>query len=157
MKKQKLPKGWYMISDPCYVLSRETYLKDLLNTSEDVKEWENMKPIEGYVEIKGHKLFNNSTYIGDGEYYDNDGCSYEVDSGQLSCIPIELIEDERFGSQFKKMTNLGGRRLELFHKDFECSYDDGTFHFGEISIDTKGEMGGLFEEMKKQKTKTIKN
>ena len=116
MKKQKLPKGWYMISDPCYVLSRETYLKDLLNTNEDVPDWENMKPIKGYGEIKGQKIFNHGTYIGDGEYYDNYGCSYEVDSGQLSCIPIELIEDERFGREFKKMTRIAKYPYVFDHK-----------------------------------------
>lgn len=139
MIKQKLPKGWYMITDPCYVLSREIYLKDLLHTTEDVKDWENMKPIVGYGEIKGYKLFNHSTYMGDGEYWDLEDINYFVDSGQLSCIPIEIIEDEILGSEFKKMTNVGGRRLELFYKDFECSYDDGTFQFGDITIDTKGD------------------
>lgn len=157
MERQKLPKGWYMITDPCYVLSREDYEKVILKNlsvkkmievteSGDKNEMEQLNEMfnsNGILEHKEHKLFNHGTYIGDGEYLDNEELNYFVDSGQLSCVPIEIIEDEIFGREFKKMINVGGRRLEHFKEDFECSYDDGTFQFGDISIDTKGDWGDI--------------
>lgn len=172
MEKQKLPKGWYMITDPCYVLSREDYEKVILKNlsgkkmkevieSGDENEIEQLNEMfnssNGILEHKEHKLFNHGTYIGDGEYLDNEEFNYFVDSGQLSCVPIEIIEDEIFGKEMKKKMNVGGRRLEYFEEDFECSYDDGTFQFGELTIDTKGEMGNFFEEIKKSKTIKIKD
>ena len=81
----KSNKGFY-VGDPCYVLSDEIYH----HFWGDVCNWE-----DGVHSIPNteYKFAVNGTAYGDGEYFDDYGRAYGVDSGTLSVIPLELIED----------------------------------------------------------------
>lgn len=81
----KSNKGFY-VGDPCYVLSDEIYR----NFWGEVCNWKDgiysVPTTEEQFAISG-------TAYGDGEYFDEYGRAYGVDSGTLSIIPLELVED----------------------------------------------------------------
>jgi hypothetical protein len=87
--------------------------------------------IEGGIVLKdGRELFIFSTAHGDGEYKDQFGNTYCVDSGTLGAIRVEDIRDDT-------LIELG-----CFHtfdqplSDAECRSEDGVVTFGHIHIDT---------------------
>ena len=127
--------GKFYIGDPCYVLSDDIYF--------DI--WEKKYNFEdGVIEVpdKGAFVVHGTAY-GDGEYNDQYGNSYGVDSGTLAIIPIELVGKEDgliLGAEFV------GTKGSL-------NYDvDGTFYFTvddeKIIIET-GEM--VEEELEESK------
>lgn len=124
--------GFY-IGDPCYVLSDEIYDK-MFDEETDFKT--------GKVKVDDNFSFIvHSTAWGDGEYFDNSGISYGVDSGTLSVIPIELLENNEFIEEGEYEY---GRII--FGKTASLNYEDGTFYFNidndnvkEVVIDTDPE------------------
>ena len=73
--------GFY-IGDPCYVLNDEEYYGN----------WEkNYKFDDGEIKTDCGTWFVHSTAYGDGEYYDNNGVGYGVDSGTIAVIPLEVV------------------------------------------------------------------
>lgn len=81
----KSSKGFY-VGDPCYVLSDEIYH----NFWGDVCHW---KDGIHNVPTTEEQFAINGTAYGDGEYFDEYGRVYGVDSGTISVIPLELVED----------------------------------------------------------------
>jgi len=81
----KSNKGFY-VGDPCYVLSDEIYH----HFWGAVCHWE-----DGIhsVPVTGEQFAVCGTAYGDGEFFDEYGRAYGVDSGTLSIIPLELVED----------------------------------------------------------------
>ena len=121
-KNMHLKAGDYYIGDLCYVLSDEDYdaLVKLIISSNKEARW------EGY--FKGYRVFVAPTCYGDGVYADNDGDEYFVDSGTIGIVPEELIDSNN-------RADLG--QIIEFRTDFEVSYDDGIFIFGDVVIDSK--------------------
>ena len=117
-----LKAGDYYIGDLCYVLSDEDYdaLLEIIISSNKMALWEG--------EFKGFPVFVAPTAYGDGVYTDNDGDEYFVDSGTIGIVPEELIDSNN-------RADLGN--IIEFRTDFEVSYDDGTFKFDDVVIDTK--------------------
>lgn len=75
--------GFY-IGDVCYAMSDEDY----------DGEWhkDDYSDFEGEHELRGHKFAIGGTAYGDGEYEDQIGHRYGVDSGTIGILPYELCE-----------------------------------------------------------------
>jgi hypothetical protein len=116
-----VPKGSYVIGDPCYAVPDEDW--DAL--LESCNYFQN--PI-GYVKRNfTHKVFVLAfgTKWGDGSYRGTDGNEYGVDAGLLGLVPVELLED------------LSDHEVVNFSKDTLCIDDgSGKLKFGHITIDT---------------------
>ena len=76
--------GFY-IGDVCYEMTDEDYYADWSNNFED---------FEGEHELRGHKFAIGGTAYGDGEYEDQYGHRYGVDSGTIGILPYELCKDK---------------------------------------------------------------
>ena len=122
-----LPAGDYYIGDPCYVLSDEDYKEMLTQAYGNKKTYS--------ATIRGHKLFVSGTYYGDGIYSDEVGNAYMVDSGQLSCVPMELVEDVNEAARCGTLND--------FVNDFDCHpvSENGFIDVGECEIFT-----GLYDD-----------
>ena len=133
-KSTELPPGCYYIGDPCYVIGEgkgfNKWHHFLNNTChhKDVKSDYHHEFV-----YNGHKLFMHSTHWGDGGYVlrdstivgqrSNQVADLSVDSGMIGCIPIHLVDrDDGHGYN------------NLFHNNFKCSYEKGTFHIGKYVI-----------------------
>lgn len=119
-------KGFF-IGDPCYVLSDERY---------DI--WGNEYGYtDGRIKIEDYFMLVHGTAWGDGEYFDEQGYSYGVDSGTIAVIPLELvkqdIEDVNEGDfEYGRI---------VFGKEATLNYEDGFFYINidndtEVNIDT---------------------
>ena len=133
----KLPKGEYVICDPCYTLGikgngawhdllNETGCFGLFEPNTEVKSQSYDNDKGGYFRVKGKTIACFSTRHGDGAYYDQHGNEYGVDAGMIACIPIDIAE--KIDSHL--MTK------HTFEEPFVCYYDDGCLRFGKIAINT---------------------
>ena len=125
-----LPSGDYYIGDPCYVLSNEDY-KEMLTQAYGNK----FEKETHFATIRGHKLFVSGTSYGDGIFDDDMGNAYMVDSGQLSCVPMELVEDVNEAARCGTLND--------FVEDFDCHpvSENGFIDIGECEIFT-----GLYDD-----------
>lgn len=73
--------GLYYIGDLCYVFNQEDWDEVCALTIEG------SRCLEGEFEMKdGRKFAMYNTRYGDGEYYDQFGNRYSVDSGTIGCV-----------------------------------------------------------------------
>lgn len=77
--------GFY-IGDVCYAMSDDDYDGEWHN--------EDYTDFEGAHELRGHKFAIGGTAYGDGEYEDQFGHRYGVDSGTIGILPYELCENK---------------------------------------------------------------
>lgn len=134
--------GFY-IGDPCYVLNDEEYYGN----------WEKKYNFDdGEIKTDCGTWFVHSTAYGDGEYYDNNGTSYGVDSATIAVIPLEVVFAHHSEDILKdgvvstdKMNFLGntvirnGRKLSCEIEVFECNFEITVKMLGE-----NGEWSGIF-------------
>lgn len=81
----------------------------------------------------GRQFVSYGTAYGDGEYQDQFGNSYGVDSGGIGAIRLSDILDEN------PSTNLGHvHELPVPITAVNSSYKDGVITLGGVVIDTKG-------------------
>ena len=121
-----VPKGIYVIGDPCYAVPD----KDWLPLLETCNYFES--PI-GYVKdgLQKFAVLAFGTKWGDGCYAGSDGNEYPVDAGLLGLVPVELVEalvdhDGDYDGVIVK-----------FDRDTLCVDDgSGKLKFGHITIDT---------------------
>jgi hypothetical protein len=122
----KLAAGEYYIGDPCYILDEDQY---------DVLLTETQFFMQGSVD-RGGVMFDKvtgkyfsvfSTKYGDGCYRGNNGFTYGVDAGCISCIPVEMVSEPRYDTDVTAVQ---------FDRDFEVRYDDGLIVFGDVVINT---------------------
>jgi hypothetical protein len=81
---ETLPFGKYFIGDPSSVLHTKIYIGIWGN----VYNYEN-----GKFNIFGHDIIFHSTHSGDGTFKDTRDRQYSIESGVISLINMELIED----------------------------------------------------------------
>lgn len=115
-----VPKGSYVIGDPCYAVPNQDW-GDLLLSCNYFES-----PI-GYVNhgMQKFPVLAFSTKWGDGSYHGTDGNEYDVDAGLLGLVPVELLDD------------LADHKIVNFSKDSLCIDDgSGKLKFGHITIDT---------------------
>lgn len=113
--------GSYYIGDPCHAVTHKTWI-EMVDTV-----WLQNERSGGLREFRGESIFVCSTAHGDGCYPAGPDYFIEigVDSGAIGCLPVSLVEEK----------DVHGYHV-TFHYDFECSYENGVFTFGNITIDT---------------------
>lgn len=121
----KLKAGTYYIGDLCYVLNKENGWdwSELCHITQDFGS-ENGAHI--FV-VNGHRFCSFNTMYGDGAYFDNKGNKYDVDSGSIGAIPVEMLPEE-FNSS-------GGQVFDM-KSDFKVQNIDGRLVFGRVKIET---------------------
>lgn len=119
----QFPAGRYYIGDLCYVLHDEwNEVCDLIIEGNECKD--------GEFKLKdGRRYFIASTAYGDGEYLDNYGRRYPVDSGSIGII----LESDLRASDCKGLKL--GNVIE-FSNAFVVSAESGKFCFDSVTIDT---------------------
>ena len=119
----KFKAGIYYVGDLCYVLSdRWDEFCSLTIAGNDV--------LDGTFVMKdGTVFYTHCTMYGDGTYHDQNGRAYGVDAGLIGVVSIDDIDED-------SIDTIEGGVVTLFEKDFECSYKDGVFYIGDITIDT---------------------
>ena len=117
-----VPKGEYVLGDPCYTLG------------DDQSEWEALLDSCGYFfsqpigNIRNESIYAFHTSKGDGFYRGSDGVTYAVDSGMIGLVPSTL----GLGA-----VNNGLCHLISFDVDTICKSADGVLMFGNIFINTR--------------------
>ena len=115
-----VPKGSYVIGDPCYavpdgdwlpLLQSCNYFEDPVGTVKD--------------ETRHFSVLAFGTKWGDGSYLGSDGNVYPVDAGLIGLVPVEMVED------------IAEHTIVEFKRDTLCVNDgSGKLKFGHITIDT---------------------
>ena len=128
-----LPAGTYWIGDPCYVLHEVwSEVCDLIISGHEC--------LVGEFRLKDGRLFAMyHTAYGDGEYSDQDGHSYGVDSGSLGCVLFTGIDQSNEGNASSIARELG--RVVTFEGRLSTGSLDGVVAFNQIRIDTTGDAG----------------
>ena len=116
--------GKYYVGDLCYVMHGEwdEFCKLTISGNQVLNGEFNL--------ADGRRFATYTTMYGDGNYFDETGCSYDVDAGLIGCIRLDDID-------FTNPANFtsGGRVVE-FVKEFTTFSSGGVISIGNVSIDT---------------------
>jgi len=117
----------YYVGDLCYVMHPEW------NEVCDLVTFDNEN--SAYELSDGRQFFMLNTAYGDGNYNDNMGRPYSVDSGTIGAIKVSDIQDPSFESTIKHGL---GQVIEFPVELDETSVyaEDGTLVFDTVYIDT---------------------
>jgi len=120
-------KGEYYVGDLCYVLHDEwEEVCQLLFAGRDDHGCN-----QGEFNLKdGRRFAIYNTKYGDGNYFDQNGKSYDVDAGSIGCV---LMQDIDLGHPDNFIA--GGQQV-TFDQDFYTDEEDGRIMFGSLIIDT---------------------
>lgn len=120
-------KGEYYVGDLCYVLHDEwEEVCQLLFAGRDDHGCN-----QGEFNLKdGRRFAIYSTKYGDGNYFDQNGRSYDVDAGSIGCVLMQDIDLEHPDNFIA-----GGQQV-TFDQEFYTGEQDGKIMIGFISIDT---------------------
>jgi hypothetical protein len=119
-KRMNFKKGIYYIGDPIYLFSE--------NWDEVLEETNSFNE-----KLNGYTVAGGETSFGNGQYEDNFGRKYGVNSGILAILPSDVVDIKKIYSIEKSKI----MHLVEFEEDFNVEIDDGIFIFGEVQIDTK--------------------
>lgn len=125
-----MPAGLYYVGDLCYVMTDEEW-DDFCSITIQGNEC-----ISGeFTMPDGRRFATYNTMYGDGEYTDQFGNHYGVDSGSIGCFKLSDINDS-----IKDISDLACNIVK-FENDFETSGGrsekwNGVIRFGHIHIDT---------------------
>jgi hypothetical protein len=116
--------GIYYVGDLCYVLhERWDEVCSLIIDGH--------RCVDGEFNLKdGTRFAIYGTAYGDGNYFDQNGKSYDVDAGSIGCVlldDIDLSNKENF---------LSGGNVHTFDTSFYTGTMDGKIMFHTVSIDT---------------------
>lgn len=123
---RRLPTGRYFFGDPCYCFQDDSWQKIVDDC------------YAGFTAIlldpeKYPKFDLSSTRYGDGEYLDNRGNRYLVDSGTIGLVHESMLEVPE-----QDLVNLG--TFEVFDNPFLIEFSDGIFKInGSTVLDTTQE------------------
>ena len=116
--------GKYYLGDPSKVLSEKIYIGILDN----LYQFKN-----GKLNINGLYIIIHNTHFGDGSFFDTKNRKYNIESGILGIIPLELIEDINLCKKDGHVFN--------FENKINFIYDAGIFYIKSgrkyINIDTR--------------------
>ena len=116
--------GKYYVGDLCYVMHERWDEFCALTISGN-------NVLDGEFNLKdGTRFATFTTRWGDGNYWDQEGKSYDVDAGLIGCVALEDI-DLTHPDNF-----LAGGRVVEFTKDFSTFSAGGVITIGNIVIDT---------------------
>jgi len=117
--------GKYYVGDLCYVLSDKDWSDVCKLTIADDRT------LQGEFNLPdGRRFAIFSTAYGDGEYSDQLGNGYFVDSGTLGCILLDSISADKYDD----ISDLGA--IVTFDNDFDVVEDHGQISFGHLTIET---------------------
>lgn len=114
-KSVVVPKGEYVLGDPCYVVPNDDW-SDLLNSCNYFNS-----PVG---RVRDSKILAFGTKWGDGCYRDTKGNVYPVDAGLIGLVPVAYAEVEP------------NSVIVSFSEPTLCLNDDGILKFGNYVIDT---------------------
>ena len=121
---ETLELGKYYLGDPSNVLSEKIYIGIL----ENIYQFNN-----GKLNINGIYIIIHNTHSGDGIFIDTRNRKYNIQSGLLGLIPLELIEDINLCKKDGHVFN--------FKNKVNFIYDAGIFYIKSgkkyINIDTR--------------------
>ena len=116
--------GKYYVGDLCYVLHDRWDEFCSLTISGN-------RVLDGEFNLKdGTRFATFTTKWGDGNYFDQDGKSYDVDAGLIGCVAVEDINFD------DKSNFVAGGRVVEFVNDFTTFSAGGVITIGNIAIDT---------------------
>lgn len=117
----RIPAGMYFLGDPCYVVPDHLWM-GLLESC----DYFQTNPVGTLPD--GTKVVAFGTAYGDGEYPDQFGSSYSVDSGLIGLVPLHVFKeaDETLG------------KIVHFDREVEAFCANGVLYFGNFWIDTRG-------------------
>jgi len=119
--------GKYYVGDLCYVLHDRWDEFCALTCS-------GSRVLDGEFNLRdGTRFATYTTRWGDGNYFDEQGKSYDVDAGLIGCV---ALEDINFADPSNSI--VGGRVVE-FVRDFATFSSGGVISIGTITIDTDPE------------------
>lgn len=139
-----LPRGEYVITDPCYLFSDDNLWQKLVD---EVFCDRNNTQSCGIVEIEGHAIWWGNTHHGDGLYSviknSESLGEFGVDAGLYAIIPREFIakhcdEDYLFDD--------AGLAVELTMGGAAIYYHDGNMRCGKIDVQTDYQAGEDMED-----------
>ena len=140
----------YYVGDLCYVLTREEW--DMVGCHDFTQDQNTYNEEDGY-DCEGcldPELFDWDnlgaerpfyifrTAFGDGQYNDQDGNPYCVDSGTIGAIRIDYITDKEL---LERAVSNGLGHIHEFSEEFcsgNCGYENGEIWFEEVLINTGG-------------------
>jgi hypothetical protein len=119
----------YYIGDLCYVMSEEW---------EDVCDAFYSGDDEPLYELKdGRTFFMLNTAYGDGQYNDQNGLPYAVDSGSIGAIKVDDIRGSKLAGVLERgLGHVHEFPYELTGLDVEDT--NGILCFADVAIDTAG-------------------
>lgn len=135
----QLPAGCYLFCDLCYPFSGEQWQEvcALLAVHGDAC---------GVYELADGTRFGLlSTAYGDGEYLDQHGSSYGVDSGTLGCVRLQDLAPD-VARRFLSGPSSRTCSVHTVPVPFRPSAEDGVLTFGPVSIDTNGWLEDVEED-----------
>jgi hypothetical protein len=125
--------GRYVLGDPCYLI-RGNHWDELLETcdmfDQPIGHVTLTMPGSDFLVGKRYEILAFGTYYGDGTYQDNVGNTYNVDSGLIGLVPVELAE--ALGTLKE-----GDVIIEFREPNGWCSNENGVMCFGFNKIDTR--------------------
>ncbi|GAB2734272.1 hypothetical protein [Nocardioides pakistanensis] len=126
-----VPAGTYFLGDPCYAVPDEDWADLLVQT-----DFFHGSP-SGVV--RDHDVFAFSTLeLGDGEYHDEHGHSYQVDSGLIGLTAAELANPTGAPEHAAWLESSG--QIVTFTEPVEISREDYLLTFGPYRIDLAEDM-----------------
>jgi hypothetical protein len=115
-KSVVVPKGAYILGDPCYVVPDADW-GALLQSCNYFNE-----PVG---KVGDFEVLAFGTKWGDGCYPDNKGNTYPVDAGLIGLVPVAYAT-----------TDWNDSTLVVFETATLCTNDDGVLKFGDYIVDT---------------------
>lgn len=143
-------KGTYIIGDLCYILNDKSW--DIVCDFSDKNGHYEDKDIDNskcFFKLGEYDCWIHGTAFGDGSYpismsdktFKNvkntdkrwfDGI--DVDSGSIGIIPLEVAQNDLYSEDFSFDT--ASFMIVEIDDDFEPYYENGTFYFSDINIET---------------------
>jgi hypothetical protein len=95
LEKPLLPSGKYYVGDPLHIIKDKFYHLVWGSQERGV-----------FTTADNHIFAIFRTLYGDGEYGDDQGCRYPVDSGRIGVIPFTICDHNRFKPKMGKLLNV---------------------------------------------------
>ena len=126
-----MPAGVYYVGDLCYVMTDEEWEQFCSITIEG------NKCLEGEFNMPdGRRFATYSTMWGDGEYRDQHGNRYGVDSGSIGCILLSDIRANKY-EDIKELGTVVEFTEDIFTSGCIKGRDsNGVINIGPLRIDT---------------------
>lgn len=126
-----LPAGTYVVGDPCYAISDESWIPwlEAAGMYEYHARGVDLDLFVAPIITDGPEVAAVSTVYGDGVYYDQRGRAYGVDAGLIGAVPLEAAVKDTWA-----MTDA---HLVEFTEPFAVYRDsEGVIHIGALLIPT---------------------